>query len=318
MRDLPRWLSAGDALVVNDAATLPASLRGRTVRGEPIELRLLGLPRDGRARGVLLGAGDFRTRTEHRAAPPPVDAGDVLAFGDLSMIVVSHAPLSPRLLELRVEGSDAEAWAALYRHGRPIQYAHHARALPLFAFQTVYAARPWAAEMPSAGRPLSWSLLLELRRRGVQVLPLTHAAALSATGEPAIDAALPLPERFEIPAATVEGIARAHAGGGRVIAVGTSVVRALEGCAALHGGTLVAAAGETDLIIDEGYERRVAHGLLTGMHEPSESHYRLLRAFASEGALANALTHAAASDYRSHEFGDTLLVLAKRRSRAAA
>ncbi len=122
-------------------------------------------------------------------------------------------------------------WAALYREGRPVQYSYLAHDLPLWAVQTVYAARPWAFEMPSAGRPLSWEILLALRRKGVRWASLTHAAGLSSTGDPAIDAALPLAERYDIPAATVRAVADTRARGGRVIAVGTTVVRALEGAA---------------------------------------------------------------------------------------
>jgi len=316
--ELPRWLDPGDVLVVNDAATLPASLHGVTARGDPIELRLLGLPEGARARGVLLGAGDFHTRTEHRPPPPVLEPGAVLWFAELRAQVIARAALSPRLLELDFDREGEALLAALYRLGRPVQYAYHAVQLPLYAFQTVYGGRPWAAEMPSAGRPLSWSSLLALRARGVGVFALTHAAGLSATGDPAIDAALPLPERFEIPETTAAAVARAHAAGARVVAVGTTVVRALEGSAALHGGALQAGTAETDLILDHGSPRRVVDGLLTGMHEPSESHFRLLSAFAPGELLASAHAHAASAGYLSHEFGDSMLILAAPAARSLA
>ena len=108
--------------------------------------------------------------------------------------------------------------------------------------QVAYASRPWAAEMPSAGRPLRWELLLALRDRGVQLASVTHAAGLSATGDAALDAALPLAERFEVPAGTAQAVARTRETQGRVVAVGTSAVRALEGAAALNGGVLTACA----------------------------------------------------------------------------
>jgi S-adenosylmethionine:tRNA ribosyltransferase-isomerase len=309
---LPCWLDRGDVLVVNDAATLPASLHGVTARGDPIELRLLGLPQGARARAVLLGAGDYHTKTEHRPAPPALHPGAVLYFAELRAQVVAPAPLSPRLLELDFDREGEALLAALYRLGRPVQYAHHADALPLYELQTVYGGRPWAVEMPSAGRPLCWSALLALRARGVRVVALTHAAGLSATGDPAIDAALPLPERFEIPAEAVDAIQQARAEGGRVIAVGTSVVRALEGSAELHGGVLQPGAGETSLILDQHSPRRVVDALLTGMHEPGESHFKLLRAFAPAALLASAHAHAAQAGYHSHEFGDWMLIVAPR------
>jgi S-adenosylmethionine:tRNA ribosyltransferase-isomerase len=198
-------------------------------------------------------------------------------------------------------------WAALYREGRPIQYAHARGPLPLWAVQTVYAGRPWAFEMPSAGRPLTWEILLALRRRGVGWASLTHAAGVSATGDPAIDAALPLPERFEIPAATVSAIEATHRQGGRVVAVGTTVVRALEGAASAGG--LRASSGITDLRIGPAYRPRVVDGILSGVHAPEESHFALLGAFADAGLLGRAWAHARARGFRPHEMGDAMLVL---------
>ena len=220
---LPELLAPGDLLVVNDAATLPASLCGTDEAGRPVEVRLIAARGGWRAEAgassplrlsplrvsplrfaaVLFGAGDWRTRTEDRPPPPELAEGARLRFGALRATVGRHATLSPRLVDLRFDADDDALWAALYKEGRPVQYAHLAHDLPLWAVQTVYATRPWAFEMPSAGRPLSWEILLALRRRGVRWASLTHAAGLSATGDPAIDAALPLPEAYEIPAATV-------------------------------------------------------------------------------------------------------------------
>ncbi len=301
-RELARLLGAGDLLVVNDAATLPASLAG-TVRGEPVEVRLL----DGegeRFRAVLLGAGDWRTRTEHRPPPPPVTRGDEIELGGLKARIEGVSELSPRLVRIAFDRSGAELYRALYAVGRPIQYAHVSSPLELWSVQTGYAARPWAVEMPSAGRPLSFELVLELRRRGVAFATLTHAAGLSATGDPAIDAALPLPERYEIPAATVAAVDRAR----RVIAVGTSVVRALEGAFARQG-ELRPGRGETDLVLREGFEPRVVDALLTGMHEKDASHFALLQAFAPRALLESAYAHAEEEGYLGHEFGDATLIL---------
>jgi S-adenosylmethionine:tRNA ribosyltransferase-isomerase len=163
--------------------------------------------------------------------------------------------------------------------------------------------------MPSAGRSLQWAILAEVRRRGVGVATLTHAAGLSSTGDPVLDAALPFPERFDIPQRTIDAIARTRGEGGRVIAVGTTVVRALEGCAALHGGELVAGPGTTDLRIDGSFRPRVVDGIVTGMHEVGSSHRDLEHAFVSEALLARAMAHAEESGYLGHEFGDVCLVL---------
>ena len=304
--DLPELLQPGDLLVLNDAATLPASLHALTGGGDAVELRLTG-PCDGDLwPAVLLGAGDWRTRTEDRPAPPPLAPGDRLAIsgGVLAATIVSHAPLSPRLVQVRFDLAGAALWRALYRAGRPVQYAHHAGDLDLWTVQTVYAGRPWAVEMPSAGRPLDWRTLGELRQRGVELAWLTHAAGLSSTGDPAIDAALPFPERYDVPPATAAAVARARAAGRRVIAVGTTVVRALESAA--RSGAL---SGVTDLLVGPDTLLRSVDAILTGIHAPGESHYRLLGAFAPERALAGAARHAGAAGYLPHELGDLCLIV---------
>ena len=306
--ELPRLLRPGDLLVMNDAATLPASLPGRGPAGESIEARLLGELGSGAFRAVLLGAGDWRQRTEDRAAPAPVAAGARLTFGELGATVERVSRLSPRLVELRFDRAGADFWMALYRAGRPVQYSYAARPFELWHVQVPYASRPWAVEMPSAGRPLRWEILLALRGRGVRFAAVTEAAGLSSTGDPAIDAALPLAERFEVPAATVEAVRAARRARGRVVAVGTSVARALEG-AATADGILTPGSGETDLIIGPGYRPRIVDGLLTGTHEPAASHFALLHAFAPAALLARASDHAERSGYLGHEFGDSWLVL---------
>ena len=311
---LPQLLRPADLLVVNDAATLPASLCGHDEHGQPIELRLLSAidpdtrqAASGHFWAALLGAGDWRQRTEDRPAPPALRPGDRVWFGGLGGRIVARGEISPRLVAIRFDVAGDHLWAALYREGRPIQYSYLAHELPLWAVQTVYATRPWAFEMPSAGRPLSWELLLSLRRRGVRVAALTHAAGLSATGDTRLDAALPLPERFEIPAATVEAIAETRRRAGRVIAVGTTVVRALEGAAAGRG-LPSAGPGVTNLRIDQGFHLRVVDGILTGVHSPGESHFELLDAFADTGLLLGAVRHAEDAGFKTHELGDAMLV----------
>jgi S-adenosylmethionine:tRNA ribosyltransferase-isomerase len=309
--ELGRWLRAGDLLVVNDAATVPASLRGATARGEPVELRLAGATDDSaRWTAVVFGAGDWRTRTEHRPAPPCVAVGEAIALGEsLRAVVEARSPLSERLVTVRLEARGGRLWEALYAHGRPVQYAHVADELPLWHVQTAYAGRPWAVELPSAGRPLRWSLLASLPTRGVELARVTHAAGLSATGDDALDARLPLPERYDIPAETVAAVERARARGGRVVAVGTSVVRALEGCAR-DRGALTAGDGVTDLRIGAGYAPRVVDAVLSGMHEPGTSHFQLLTAFAPAQLLVDATAAGSARGYLQHEFGDACLVMA--------
>lgn len=307
--DLPGLLRAGDLVVLNDSATLPASLRGHLGEAR-VEVRLAGRRADGRWDAVLFGAGDWRTRTEDRPAPPPAPRGARLVLGpELSAIVAEVSPISPRLLVLRFEQPDDAFWPALYRHGRPVQYAYAAGPFELWHTQSAYAARPWSVEAPSAGRPVSPTLLDALVARGVRLATLTHAAGLSSTGDAALDAALPLPERYDIPAATVAAVAATRARGGRVVAVGTTVVRALEGSAGGHGGRLAPGEGVTDLRVGADHRLAIVDGIFTGMHEPEASHFALLEAFAPRALLGEAHAHADASGYLAHEFGDSMLIL---------
>jgi S-adenosylmethionine:tRNA ribosyltransferase-isomerase len=317
--DLATLLRRGDLLVLNDAATLPGSLRGFSARG-PLELRLAGPPSDespGPWPAVLFGPGSWRERTEDRRPPPRLAAGDRIRIEagagserGLSAEVVSVSAISPRLVELRFDRTGAALWRALYRLGRPVQYSYLREPLPLWHVQTAFAGRPLAAEMPSAGRPLRVPLLRQLRERGVALATVTHAAGLSATGDPALDAALPLPELSLVPEATAVALARASEDGGRVVAVGTTVVRALEG--SVVEDRIRAGARRTDLRIGPGYAPRVVSGLLTGLHEPGESHFELLTAFAPRRLLESAVEHASAAGYLGHEFGDSCLILAQR------
>jgi S-adenosylmethionine:tRNA ribosyltransferase-isomerase len=328
-RALPDLLRAGDLVVVNDAATLPASLQARTAAGADVELRLVGATDvDGSAlhfTAALLGSGDWHTPTEKRPAPPSVSPGDVLAVGDeLVAHVIAHSVLSDRLvhveLGLREPMADRAAiWAALYRAGRPVQYAHVPAPLDLWDVQNAWAGRPWAVEMPSAGRALDIATLLALRARGVEVAAITHAAGVSATGHPEIDACLPLPERFEVSEATARAVNRARARGGRVVAIGTSVVRALESAAARAGdGPLHGVAGITDLLLGPETRRAVVDAVLTGVHESDTTHFTLLTAFADRATLDAALARAVREDLLGHEFGDAWLVWGEPAARAVA
>ena len=285
---------------MNDAATLAASVFG-TAHGRSIELRLLGLPDGAReCDAVVFGEGDWRTPTEHRNAPPRFEPDDTVRVGTVLGATVIAA-LGARRVRLRFEqtrGRD-DLIAALYREGRPVQYAHMNAPLALWDVQNVYASEPWAAEMPSAGRGLDFAMLDALRKRGVIVARVTHGAGLSSIGDAAADASLPWVERYRIPPET----AAALEGAGRVIAVGTSVVRALES-AALDG----VGEGTTSLRIDCTHELRVARSLLTGMHDATTSHADSVSAFASGDLMAEASRFARSRGFLGHEMGDACLI----------
>ncbi len=162
--------------------------------------------------------------------------------------------------------------------------------------------------MPSAARPLAWELVLAIRAKGAHFASITHAAGLSSSGDVGLDAALPLREAYDVPLDTAEAIATTRARDGRVIAVGTTVVRALESAAFWGFGTVVAGGRDTDLVIAKGHALRAADILFTGMHEPGTSHDVLLQAFASRDLLVRAFASAERWGFLGHEFGDSMLV----------
>jgi S-adenosylmethionine:tRNA ribosyltransferase-isomerase len=305
-------LAPGDLLVANDAATLPASLHGTHSRtGLPIEVRLAGrrsLAVDDvhEFSAVVFGAGDHRTRTEERALPPELRAGDALVLGPLRAVVqrlLGHH----RLISLRLHGTPDVVWAGIARHGKPVQYAHIHEPLALWDVWTRVAALPVAFEPPSAGFLIDWKLLHALRERGVGFATLTHAAGLSSTGDAALDERLPFDEPYHLPLHTVQSIERTHALGARVIALGTTVTRALEHAASLHW-PLRAGFGVANQRIGARTPLRVVDAIISGTHEPGSSHHDLLRAFISAAVLARADRALAAGGYRSHEFGDSVLI----------
>lgn len=317
--ELASFLERGDLVVANDAATLPASLSAIHERsGETIEIRLAGreslAPDDvHNFTAVLFGAGNFRTRTEHRPLPPRVEDGDRLEIG--SVVATVCAVLDhPRFVRLRFAASPAEIWAMFARYGRPIQYAHVHDRLALWDVWTPIASAPVAYEPPSAGFVLDWTTLDALRARGVTFATLTHAAGISSTGDPELDRRLPLPEPYEIPAHTSEAIARARAAGHHVVAIGTTVVRALEH-AANPDGMIESGCGVADQRIGPSTRLRVVDAILSGAHEPDASHYDLLRAFIAAETLVRVSLELEAHEYLTHEFGDSVFIDADRERR---
>ncbi|HEX7313878.1 MAG TPA: S-adenosylmethionine:tRNA ribosyltransferase-isomerase [Pyrinomonadaceae bacterium] len=306
------FLRAGDLVVANDAATLPASLRGTHGRtGSPVEVRLAGRPSlksedVNRFSAVVFGEGDFRTRTEDRAAPPMLADGDRLFLGPLRATVertLGHA----RLVSLLFDGTPDEVWAGLARHGRPIQYAHLDEPLALWDVWTRIAGPPVAFEPPSAGFALDWRALSSMRARGVEFETITHAAGISSTGDEELDRLLPFDEPYRIPSATAEAVRRAKARGGRVVAVGTTVVRALEHAAAADGVVRACEGVATQRLGPES-RLRVVDAILSGTHEAGTSHYELLRAFIDDETLRRTTVELDARGYLTHEFGDSVLI----------
>ena len=247
---------------------------------------------------------ELRRRGERFPAEPP---SRLLRLPGGAQLLLRGRAAGNRLwrAELRtVHGARTDVIPYLGRHGRPIRYGYVDRAWPLEAYQTVFARDPGSAEMPSAGRPFTTALVTDLVARGVAVLPITlHTGVASPEADEP-----PYAERFDVPAATARQLLAVRAGGGRVVAIGTTVVRALES-AVNPAGRIQAAHGWTDLVISPERGVRVVDGLLTGFHEPRASHLAMLEAIAGRPLVEQSYRSALALGYLWHEFGDANLYL---------
>jgi S-adenosylmethionine:tRNA ribosyltransferase-isomerase len=299
--ELPDVLAPGDLLVVNTSATLPAALDAARDDGRIEPVHVATELDDGR------WVVEVR-RADNSGPEPDVRPGARLSLpGGVRLTIAAAYPdpdaSASRLWTARPEPATGSATHVL-RHGRPIRYGYVAEPWPLADYQTVFATHPGSAEMPSAGRPFTDRLVVRLLAAGVAVAPVTLHCGVSSpeVQEP------PAPERFEVPAATARLVDVTRASGGRVVAVGTTVVRALES-AATRDRTTHAASGWTDLVLGPGRPARVVDGLITGLHAPGASHLHLLEAVAGRESVRAAYAAALDRGYLWHEFGDTTLFL---------
>jgi S-adenosylmethionine:tRNA ribosyltransferase-isomerase len=293
--ELPRFLRAGDVLVVNTSATLPAALPAR-LDGEQVLLHL-STPADRGNWVVELRTADLlplgETRIGARIALPGGAEAELLApYLASRRLYVARLSLGEPVMDY------------LHHHGHPIRYRHTPAKLPLDAYQTVFAVHPGSAEMPSAARPFSGDLVTDLVAHGVVFAPVTLHAGVSSLelGES------PYPEQYRVPAATASLVNAVRGWGGRVIAVGTTVVRALETVSA-PDGTLSAGEGLTSLVVMPERGVRAVDGLITGWHEPRSSHLQMLEAVAGPELLRRSYEAAHVHGYHFHEFGDSHLIL---------
>lgn len=293
---LGRFLRPGDVLVVNTSATLAAAIDGRRPDGSLVAVHFSTRLDD--------GSWLVELRPPGKATGPVTDAsaGERVELPAGAALTL-QAAASPRLWQARVavEG-DARAYLAV--HGRPITYAYLAGSWPLAAYQTVFARDPGSAEMPSAGRPFSTELVTALVASGVLIAPITLHCGVSSleAGEP------PLREWFRIPGPTADLVTWSRAAGRRIIAVGTTVTRALESGAA-PDGAVTAAEGWTDLVLGPDRPARAVDGIITGWHAPGASHLDLLAAVAGPALVSDAYAEAIRHRYQWHEFGDSCLLL---------
>jgi S-adenosylmethionine:tRNA-ribosyltransferase-isomerase (queuine synthetase) len=293
-RDLPDLLLPGDLLVINNTGTLPAEVRA----GGDLAVHFSTPLPDGAWLVELRQIKDTTTIPNERGFPGqriPLPSGAILTLEGRSTARLWRARLSVAVVPY------------LLRHGVPIRYSYVPRSWELASYQTVFALSPGSAEMPSASRPFTPCVVTALVTRGVLIAPVTLHAGVSSL-EADED---PYPELYDVPPATARLVNHVRADGGRVIAAGTTVVRALE-TAALRSevaGRVAASAGWTSHVVTPETGVKVVDGLLTGLHEPRSSHLRMLAAFAGPDLLSRCYEAAITGGYLWHEFGDVHLML---------
>jgi S-adenosylmethionine:tRNA ribosyltransferase-isomerase len=287
--DLATLLRPGDLLVANDSATLPAALAVCRPNGDELMLHVSAEA----AAGLWI--------VEPRVF---VHTGDVLRLpgAATATLLTTVDAASRRLWFARIDARESFA-NYLHAYGSPIRYSYVQQPFPLAHYQTVFAHVPGSAEMPSAARPFSERTLAALEARGVELRTVTlHCGVASAEAhEP------PQSEAFDVPHETARAVNAARDAKRRVIAVGTSVVRALE--SAVYAGIVSTARGQTELLISPERPPSVVDGLLTGFHEPAASHLAMLAAFLDAPALTGAYAAALEHGYLWHEFGDVHLIV---------
>lgn len=288
--DLPAFLKAGDVLVVNDSATIPAAIDARRANGETIKLHV--------ATRI-----DSRLRlTEPRS--PAVVLGEELALpggGSAALI----APVDPDRARVWYTWFQLPLpmYEYLSRYGEPIRYEYVAERYPLEDYQTIFAREPGSSEMASAARPFTSRVVRAVRAHGVDIATVTLHCGVSSFEDPE----LPSMERFTVPPETARIVNRARSEGRRIIAVGTTALRALESTA--RDSEILPASGWTDLVIGEAHRVRIADGLLTGFHDSAATHQWILRAFLEAALLSETYAEAAECGYLQHEFGDIHLIV---------
>ncbi|MCU1504440.1 MAG: Queuosine biosynthesis protein [Ilumatobacteraceae bacterium] len=295
---LPTFLDPGDLVVVNTSGVLPAAVPAAAPDGSALVVHFSTRLDDGRWVVELRQPSEHTTRRWSDAIVP-LD----LTLGEGAAVHLDSRFAGSARLWIATVQLPQPVFTWLAGHGQPIRYGYVERPWPIAMYQNVYATEPGSAEMPSAGRPFTADVIMRLVAKGVDVAPLvlhTGVASLEANE-------LPYPERVKVPMATAERVNATRARGGRVIAVGTTVVRALETAGA--SGFVQPFDGWTDVVITPDRGVRVVDGLLTGWHEPEASHLMMLEAIAGRASLEQAYAASLAEGYLWHEFGDEHLIL---------
>lgn len=293
---LSDYLKPGDLVVLNNSRTVPAILKAGLYRNtkriqHEVEIRL-ARRRNEETWDALIVTDDVRL-------------GDILQFSvDLSAVIIDMKEGSP-LKTILFSKKGTDLFNSIYALGEPIRYEYIQDKWGLDYYQTVYASHPGSVEMPSAGRAFSWELLFNLQKKGIELDFIQLHTGLSYLMDDDLETS-PTDnyEEYHLSEKTIEKIRKTKASGGRVIAVGTTVVRALE-----SAGITGALSGVTNLYINQNFELKMVDGIITGLHEPKASHLDMLTAFVPQNLLWNAYEEAIDQRYLWHEFGDMNLIL---------
>lgn len=309
LKQIADFFESGDVLVVNHSATMPSSFRGHLERtNEFIEIRLAAFQGPSATQlhhwqAISFGEGDWRQPTEERAPAPTLQVGDILYFGEELQAKV-EAIREERILDIQF--ISPSLLRSLYKYGKPIQYSYHQEDLAIWDQQTIFSGPPISVEPPSAAIQFNWELLIKLREKGVKIASLLHSAGISSTGDSELDKQLPLNEWYEIPQKSVDIIQEAQRNNKKVIALGTTVLRALE--SSLHQEELTAGTGLASIKIQPGFAFKHINALITGIHEPQSSHIKILYSLCSKDAIQQGYQEASHLGYMNHEYGDLSLI----------
>ncbi|UOR11076.1 S-adenosylmethionine:tRNA ribosyltransferase-isomerase [Halobacillus amylolyticus] len=291
--DIMNIFQAGDVLVLNQSRTIPSSLHATGTRGD-VEVRLARKIDEHRFEVLLLGT--------------TYEEGDQIYFQNGFFATVEGNGNEYPLQVVNFKLSGVSLMEFIYEYGSPIYYEYINDPWPLNKYQTVYSSTPGSIEMTSAGRAFTWGMLSSLVKKGVHLCYVTLHTSLSYYGNNKWPTPSNHPELYSIPRETVDTINDAKAEGRKVIAVGTTVVRALES-AVIEGHLTQQNSVLTDLYINGNYSLKITDALLTGFHEPEASHLDLLKAFIDEAVLLEAYNEALKQEYLWHEFGDMNLII---------
>lgn len=309
--DLLSQIRPNDLVIVNDSATAPSMLNIADASGRKLELRFIkGLA----SYRVIAFEGDsWKTPTERRQ-PAVIKDNENLMLGQ-GTFRINH--LGAGGYSLTPSKTSLSLMNYLYKKGSMIQYSYMEDKLPVWANQTIFASRPWSSEAPSAAFAITWRLVFGIIAKGAQIVAISHGAGLSSVGNDIADHDLPLPEISQVGRDTLEKIEATKRSGGRVIAIGTSVVRAVEAAWIRY-----LAKGHDNqpflnsLIISGATALKVFDGILSGLHDNGESHFKLLSSFSSPDNIQILLKKAEDTECLTHEFGDFMLLFSVQKNTA--